>query len=48
MSKDNPLIGHWRPPQPPRLVFGALGVGKTYSAQITEKTTTDKEEESRE
>lgn len=48
MSNATPLIGHWRPPQPPRVVFGALGVGKTYCARITQKRTTDKEDESRE
>lgn len=48
MSKDNPLVGRWRPPQPKQIVFGAPGVGKTYSARITREEATEEEDESRE
>ena len=45
MSKANPVYDHWRPPQPQRIVFGALGVGKTYIGHSKQKETTDKEDE---
>lgn len=38
MSKDSPLIGHWRPARPYGAVLASLGAGKTYSAEANAPT----------